>query len=313
MLEVVAEPILHARAALRRELAGLEKLVRNLAGEDPVCRLLMTMPGVGPVVALTFVSAIDDPERFGRSKDVGPWAGLTPGRNQSGERDIVGAITKAGDAGLRTALYQGATVMLSRGAPNWLKAWALRLATLRGKKRATVALARRIGVVLHRMWRDGTEFRFTREAAMDLRTAKTRPHPGRQQGKEERAVPEGGDPPVSPRRDAVPDDAREPACCRTSILRSSTLSRSALGNRFAPGMTLAAAALTTDGSEGLATDTCGIVFLLEIGTFQSSNPEPEPHGLRDIVHLPRDIQPVAGAEACERRIGSGRSSVENRA
>ena len=171
MLEAAAEPILRARQVLRRELAGLEKLVRNLAVEDPVSRLLMTMPGVGPVVALTFVSAIDDPGRFRRSKDVGPWVGLTPGRNQSGERDIVGAITKAGDAGLRTALYQAATVMLYRGGPNWLKAWALRLAVLRGRKRATVALARRIGVVLHRMWRDGTKFRFTREAAMALHTA----------------------------------------------------------------------------------------------------------------------------------------------
>ncbi len=171
MLEAAAEPILRARAALRRELAGLEKQVRKLASQDPVSRLLMTMPGVGPVVALTFVSAVDDPERFRRSKDVGPWVGLTPGRNQSGERDVVGAITKAGDAGLRTALYQAATVMLHRGGPNWLKAWALRLAVLRGRKRATVALARRIGVVLHRMWRDGTEFRFTREAAMALRTA----------------------------------------------------------------------------------------------------------------------------------------------
>ena len=171
MLDAAAEPILRARQALRRELAGLEKLVRNLAVEDPVCRLLMTMPGVGPVVALTFASAVDDPERFRRSRDVGPWVGLTPRRNQSGERDIVGAITKAGDAGLRTALYQAATVMLNRGAPNWLKAWALRLAVLRGRKRATVALARRIGVVLHRMWRDGTEFRFTREAAMALHTA----------------------------------------------------------------------------------------------------------------------------------------------
>ncbi len=122
---------------------------------------------MGPVVALTFKSAIDDPERFRRSKDVGPWAGLTPGRYQSGERDIVGAITKAGDVGLRTALYQA--VMLQNGAPNWLKAWALRLAVLRGKKRATVA--RRIAVVLHRMWRDGTEFRFTREAAMAARAA----------------------------------------------------------------------------------------------------------------------------------------------
>ena len=85
MLEAAAEPILRARQALRRELAGLEKLVRKLAGKDPVCRLLMTMPGVGPVVALTFVSAIDDPGRFRRSRDVGPWVGLTPGRNQSGD------------------------------------------------------------------------------------------------------------------------------------------------------------------------------------------------------------------------------------
>ena len=172
MLEATAEPILRARADLRREPAGLEKLVRNLVRNDPVCRLLMTMPGVGPVVALTFKSAIDDPERFRRSKDIGPWVGLTPGRDQSGERDIVGTITKAGDASLRAALYRAATAMLNRTAkPNWLKAWAIRLAKLRGEKRATVALARRIGVVLHRMWRDGTEFRFTREDAMALQAA----------------------------------------------------------------------------------------------------------------------------------------------
>ena len=127
MLEAAAEPILRARADLRRELAGLEKLVRRLARQDRVCRLLMTMPGVGHVIALTYTSAIDDPERFRRSKDVGPWVGLTPGRDQSGERDIVGAITKAGDAGLRTALYQAATVMLNHTGPNWLNAWALRL------------------------------------------------------------------------------------------------------------------------------------------------------------------------------------------
>ena len=105
MLEAAAEPILRARRALRRELAGIEKLVRKLAVEDPVCHLLMTMPGVGPVVALTLASAIDNPGRFRRSKDVGPWVGLTPGRKQSGERDVVGQITKAGDAGLRMALY----------------------------------------------------------------------------------------------------------------------------------------------------------------------------------------------------------------
>ena len=93
ILEAAAEPILRARADLRRELAGLEKLIRRLARDDRVCRLLMTMPGVGHVIALTFTSAIDDPERFRRSKDVGPWVGLTPGRDQSGERDIVGRIT----------------------------------------------------------------------------------------------------------------------------------------------------------------------------------------------------------------------------
>jgi len=166
MLEAAANPILTARRALRQELAGLEKLLRDHVRSDPVCRRLMTMPGVGAVVALTVKAAIDDPDRFRSSKDVGPWTGLTPRREQSGERDIVGAISRAGDAGLRTALYQAATVMLNRGRPSWLTAWALNVAKRRGKKRATVALARRIGVVLHRMWCDSTEFRFTRAEAM---------------------------------------------------------------------------------------------------------------------------------------------------
>ena len=166
MLEAAANPILTARRSLRDELAGLEKLLRAHAKSDPICRLMMTMPGTGAIVALTVRSAIDDPERFHSSKDVGPWAGLTPRRDQSGDRDVVGQITRAGDEALRTALYQAATVMLNRARPNWLTAWALRVAGRRGKKRATVALARRIGVVLHRMWRDGTEFRFTREKAM---------------------------------------------------------------------------------------------------------------------------------------------------
>ena len=91
--------------------------------------------------------------------------GLTPRREQSGERDIIGEISRAGDVGLRTALYQAATVMLQRGRPNWLSAWALRVAKRRGKKRATAALARRIGVVLHRMWKSGTEFQSSRPDA----------------------------------------------------------------------------------------------------------------------------------------------------
>ena len=166
MLIAAANPILASRRVLRKELAGLEKLLQDHAKSDPVCRQFMTMPGVGALVALTVKSAIDDPSRFRSAKDVGPWVGLTPRREQSGERDIVGQITRAGDAGMRTALYQAATVMLQRGRPSWLTAWALGVAKRRGKKRATVALARRIGVVLHRMWRDGTEFRFTRDEAM---------------------------------------------------------------------------------------------------------------------------------------------------
>lgn len=166
MLEQAAAPVLRARETLRKELAELEKLLRDLAKSDPVCRLMMTMPGVGAVVALTVRSAVDDPERFRSSKDIGPWAGLTPRRTQSGERDVIGQITRAGDTALRTALYQAANAMLCRSAPNWLRAWALRVAARRGRKRAAVALARRIGVVLHRMWRDGAEFRFTREEAI---------------------------------------------------------------------------------------------------------------------------------------------------
>lgn len=113
MLDAATEPMLHARASLREELARLERHVRGLAQEDEVCRRLMSMPGIGAVVALTFRSAVDDPARFKSSRKVGPWAGLTPSRNQSGERDISGHITKAGDAGLRRALCQAATVMIN--------------------------------------------------------------------------------------------------------------------------------------------------------------------------------------------------------
>jgi len=165
MLETMAEAMLRARAALRAELAGLERRLRDLAKQDAVCRIMMTMPGVGPQVALTVKSAIDAPERFRSSKDVGPWVGLTPGRRQSGEMDVVGSITRAGDAGLRSALYQAATVMMHHARPCWLKAWGLQIARRRGMKRAVVAMARRIGVILHRMWVDGTDFRFTRPPA----------------------------------------------------------------------------------------------------------------------------------------------------
>ncbi|TGD61489.1 IS110 family transposase [Tabrizicola sp. WMC-M-20] len=159
MLEGATEPMLRSRACLRQELAGLERRVRHLAQDDPVCRQLMSMPGIGAVVALTFRSAVDDPARFTSSKKVGPWVGLTPSRNQSGERDVSGGITKAGDVNLRRALCQSANVMMHCGRSTWLRTWAAQVARRRGAKRAMVALARRIGVILHRMWVDDTDFR----------------------------------------------------------------------------------------------------------------------------------------------------------
>ena len=166
MLEPVAEAILRARASLRAEYARLHRQLLWIVRGDAVCRRLMTVPGVGPVVAVTYKTAIDDPGRFRRSKDVGPYFGLTPSKYQSGEVDWTGRISKVGDETVRAALFEAANVLLSRVTRfSSLKAWAMRVAKLRGSKRAKVALARKLAVVLHRMWMDGTEFRWSRAPA----------------------------------------------------------------------------------------------------------------------------------------------------
>ena len=164
-LPAILEPLLVARAALRDQVAIIDKRVRDTARQDQVCRRLMTMPGVGPIVALTYRAAVDEPERFVSSKSVGASFGLTPRRYQSGETDRVGCISRAGDASVRVALFEAAHVMLTRSA-KWssLKSWAIRLAQRRGLKRAKVALARKLAVILHRMWIDGSDFRFTASA-----------------------------------------------------------------------------------------------------------------------------------------------------
>jgi transposase len=124
------------------------------------------VPGVGALVAVTFTSAVDDPARFRRSRAVGAHFGLTPKKYQSGETDVTGGISKAGDAMVRTALYEAANVMLTRaGTFSTLKRWALEVAKRRGMRRAKVALARKLATVLHRLWVDGSEFRFGKEAA----------------------------------------------------------------------------------------------------------------------------------------------------
>ena len=158
-LLLVAEALLAARAVLGEQLNKLEKRVRSLARHDRRVRRLMSAPGVGAVVALTFVAAIDDPARFRSSKAVGAHFGLTPKKYQSGETDMTGRISKIGDAGVRTMLYEAANVIMTKPVKgSLLKSWVMRLALRAGMRKAKVALARKLAVVLHRMLADDTEF-----------------------------------------------------------------------------------------------------------------------------------------------------------
>lgn len=164
-LAAIVEPLLAVHVVLREQIAKLHRLLLKIVRQDAVCRLLMTMPGVGPVVALTFRSTVDSPARFAHSKAVGAVFGLTPRRHQSGESDHMGAISKCGDAMLRGVLFEAAQSLLTRVVKwSWLKAWGIKIAQRRGMKRAVVATARRMAVVMHRMWMTGTEFRWTRVA-----------------------------------------------------------------------------------------------------------------------------------------------------
>ena len=164
-LAMLVEPLLVVRRVLREQIDVLHRRLLAIVRDDEVCRRLMTVPGVGPVVALTYRTAVDMPARFRRSKSVGAVFGLTPSRDQSGESDRPGAISRCGDEMMRTALYEAAQSMLVHSTRwSWLKAWAMKIARHRGMKRAIVALARRLAVIMHRIWVDGTEFRWTREA-----------------------------------------------------------------------------------------------------------------------------------------------------
>jgi transposase len=166
-LEVIAAALLAVHETLRRELAGFEKRVRSIARSDGRVRLLMSTPGVGAIVALTYVAAIDDPARFKSSKGVGAHFGLTPKKYQSGETDITGRISKIGDEGVRTALYEAGHIILTQPLKGCtaLKSWAMRLAKRAGMKKAKVALARKLAVIMHRMLVDGTLFASTAVAA----------------------------------------------------------------------------------------------------------------------------------------------------
>ena len=159
-LEPVGESLLAVRDVLLREFNAFEKRVRTLSNSNARARLLMSTPAVGPIVALTYAAAVDDPARFSSSKRVGAHFGLTPKKYQSGETDRSGRISKIGDASVRTALYQAAHIMLTgpiKGCSQ-LKGWAMRIARRAGMKKAKVALARKLAVILHRMLVTGTPF-----------------------------------------------------------------------------------------------------------------------------------------------------------
>lgn len=164
LVTALVEPLLTILATMADQFARLTKQVLGIVRGEEVCRRLMSVPGVGPITALAFRATIDRPDRFQRSRDVGAHLGLTPARYQSGETDISGKISRCGDELARTALYEAAHTLLVRSR-KWssLRAWGMKVAKHRGMARARVAVARKLAVILHRMWSDQTEFRFGKE------------------------------------------------------------------------------------------------------------------------------------------------------
>jgi transposase len=169
-IATVVEPLLKAREAVGRQIADLDRKVMRLARNVAQVRRFMTAPGVGPITALCFLATIDEPIRFRKSRSVGAYVGLTTRRYASGEIDWTGRISKCGDKMLRTYLYEAANVLLTR-VTKWsaLKAWGIRLAKRSGLRKAKVAVARKLAVILHRMWIEGSEFKWSsKEAANQL-------------------------------------------------------------------------------------------------------------------------------------------------
>jgi transposase len=159
MLRQVVAAMLAVWSSLRLQIVVLTRQVQVQVAGDAVCRRLMTMPGVGPMTALAFRTAIDDPARFAHSRSVGAYLGLTPRRYASGEIDRMGRISRCGDPLARSYLFEAANIMLGRARKaNPLKSWGTKLAKRAGFKKSRVALARKMAVVLHRMWVNGTDF-----------------------------------------------------------------------------------------------------------------------------------------------------------
>lgn len=160
-LEAIVAPLLEARAAMRSQFAQLHRMALATARRDKAVQRMTTVPGVGPIVALTFRATVDDPARFKKSVAVGAHFGLTPRRYQSGETDRSGRISKCGDDMTRSMLYEAAIAILTRIPKKYkLRLWGLRLGKRKGLKRAATAVARALAVLLHKIWVAGTTFRY---------------------------------------------------------------------------------------------------------------------------------------------------------
>ncbi len=158
-LRDIFAPVMSSLTALEAQIKSLTRMLKKRAQSDEVCERLMTVPGVGPITALTYICSIEDPARFAHGNDVGAYSGLVPRRFQSGERDTRGHISKAGDAHLRNALYEAANNLLSRvKKPFALQTWGKALAKTKGAKRARVAVARKLAALLHKLWTSNERF-----------------------------------------------------------------------------------------------------------------------------------------------------------
>ena len=165
VLRMIADSFVLAHATLCQAAADLDNTVKAKAKHHPVARRLMSIPGVGPVVSLSFIALIDEPGRFSKAQDVGAFLGLTPKRHQSGEVDWSGRVSKCGDHAMRHLLFEAASSLINRvRCFSPLKSWAVRLAAKRGFRKAAVAAARKIAVLMLTLWKKDTDFKWTKEA-----------------------------------------------------------------------------------------------------------------------------------------------------
>jgi transposase len=165
VLRTIADGFIAAHITLCNATADFDAALRAKSKSNPITRRLMTIPGVGPIVSLSFAALIDDPNRFSKTSDVGAFLGLTPRRHQSGEMDWSGRVSKCGDAGMRGLLFEAASCVIRQVKRfSALKSWAVRLAGRRGFRKAAVATARKIAVLMLTLWKSGTDYQWTHEA-----------------------------------------------------------------------------------------------------------------------------------------------------